>query len=268
MDIYSEIEKIGIVPVVVADEPSEAANLAKALIDGGVPCAEVTFRTPNAAEVIKAMKEAYPDMLVGAGTVLTTEQAERAINAGATFIVSPGLNPTVVRFCQEKGVCVIPGCANPTNVEEAMSLGLSVVKFFPAEQAGGLAMMKAMSAPYSGIRFMPTGGISEKNLYEYASFNKVIACGGSFMVKKELLDNRDYGKITALTKKAVDIMLDVKLVDIEKTDDGSLFVMSANNLKRLAYHWAKRGLSFDTIENKSVIARTENGDATIKFVNC
>lgn len=273
MDIYGEIEKIGIVPVVVMDDPDDAAQLAKALSDGGVPCAEVTFRTPRAAEVIKKMVETYPDMLVGAGTVLTVEQAQKAIDAGATFIVSPGLNPEVVTFCQKQNVVVIPGCANPTNVEEAMRLGLDVVKFFPAEQAGGISMMKAMSAPYPGIRFMPTGGISEKNLYDYASYDKVVACGGSFMVKKEFLENKDFFKVMELTKKAVDIMLDVKLVEIKKFEGENRIVMSANNLKRVMYHWEKRGLEFDVdsiIYQKdkimSVVGYTQEHDVTIQFI--
>lgn len=273
MDIYGEIEKIGIVPVVVMDEPDDAAQLAKALSDGGVPCAEVTFRTPRAAEVIKKMTEAYPDMLVGAGTVLNVEQAKKAIAAGATFIVSPGLNPEVVTYCKEQNVVVIPGCANPTNVEEAMRLGLDVVKFFPAEQAGGLPMMKAMSAPYPGIRFMPTGGISEKNLFDYASYNKVVACGGSFMVKKEFLEKKDFFQVMELTKKAVDIMLNVKLVEIKKFDGENRIVMSANNLKRVMYHWTKRGLEFDVDsivyqkdQIQSVVGYTEEHDVTIQFI--
>lgn len=273
MDIYGEIEKIGIVPVVVMDEPDDAAQLAKALSDGGVPCAEVTFRTPRAAEVIKKMTEAYPDMLVGAGTVLNVEQAKKAIAAGATFIVSPGLNPEVVTYCKEQNVVVIPGCANPTNVEEAMRLGLDVVKFFPAEQAGGLPMMKAMSAPYPGIRFMPTGGISEKNLFDYVSYNKVVACGGSFMVKKEFLEKKDFFQVMDLTKKAVDIMLNVKLVEIKKFDGENRIVMSANNLKRVMYHWAKRGLEFDVDsivyqkdQIQSVVGYTEEHDVTIQFI--
>ncbi|MDO5157039.1 MAG: bifunctional 4-hydroxy-2-oxoglutarate aldolase/2-dehydro-3-deoxy-phosphogluconate aldolase [Eubacteriales bacterium] len=273
MDIYGEIEKIGIVPVVVMDEPDDAAQLAKALSDGGVPCAEVTFRTPRAAEVIKKMTEAYPEMLVGAGTVLNVEQAKKAIAAGATFIVSPGLNPEVVTYCKEQNVVVIPGCANPTNVEEAMRLGLDVVKFFPAEQAGGLSMMKAMSAPYPGIRFMPTGGISEKNLFDYASYNKVVACGGSFMVKKDFLEKKDFFQVMELTKKAVDIMLNVKLVEIKKFDGENRIVMSANNLKRVMYHWAKRGLEFDVDsivyqkdQIQSVVGYTLEHDVTIQFI--
>lgn len=273
MDIYEKIEKIGIVPVVVMDEPDDAAQLAKALSDGGVPCAEVTFRTPRAAEVIKKMTETAPDMLVGAGTILNVEQAKQAIASGASFIVSPGLNPEVVTYCLVQNVCVIPGCANPTNVEEAMRLGLHIVKFFPAEQAGGLSMMKAMSAPYPGIRFMPTGGISEKNLYEYTSYDKVIACGGSFMVKKELLEKKDFFRIRELTKKSVDLMLDVKLVEIKKFEGENRIVMSASNLKRVMYHWEKRGLEFDVdsvvYKNdkvQSVVGYTKERDVTIQFI--
>ena len=158
-NIYLKIKEIGIIPVVVLDQAEDAAPLAKALCDGGIPCAEVTFRTEAAEEAIRVMSEKYPQMLVGAGTVLTTDQVNRAVEAGAKFIVSPGLNPTVVDYCVKRGIPIIPGCSTPSDVEVAMEFGLSVVKFFPAEPAGGLNYIKAISAPYSNIRFMPTGGI-------------------------------------------------------------------------------------------------------------
>ena len=180
--ILEKIQKIGIVPVVVLDDPKDAAPLAEALCKGGLPCAEVTFRTAAAEESIRIMTERFPDMLVGAGTVLTIEQADRARAAGARFIVSPGLNPAVVRHCMEIGIPVIPGTATPSDVEAAMGLGLDVVKFFPAEQAGGIAMIKAMSAPYTQMKFMPTGGVNAQNLNTYLASDKVLACGGSWMV--------------------------------------------------------------------------------------
>jgi 2-dehydro-3-deoxyphosphogluconate aldolase/(4S)-4-hydroxy-2-oxoglutarate aldolase len=181
--------------------------LAKALVDGGLPCAEVTFRTAAAEESIRLMREAYPDMLIGAGTVLTTEQVDKAVAAGATFIVSPGLNPKIVRYCIEKDIPITPGCANPSDVEAAIELGLEVVKFFPAEAAGGLAMIKAMAAPYVNMKFMPTGGINAKNLVSYLDFSKIIACGGSWMVTDELVKAGEFDKITTLTKEAVALML-------------------------------------------------------------
>ena len=162
--VLEEISKIGIVPVIALDRVEDAAPLAKALCDGGLPCAEVTFRTDAAEESIRIMATEFPEMLVGAGTVLTTEQVDRAVNAGAKFIVSPGLNPKIVKYCVEKGILITPGCANPSDVEQALEHGLEVVKFFPAEQAGGLNYIKAIAAPYVGLKFMPTGGINAKNL--------------------------------------------------------------------------------------------------------
>ena len=212
--VLEDISKIGIVPVIALDHVEDAAPLAKALCDGGLPCAEVTFRTAAAEESIRIMAEQFPEMLVGAGTVLTTEQVDRAVNAGAKFIVSPGLNPKVVKYCVEKGIPVTPGCSNPSDVEVAIELGLDVVKFFPAEAAGGLNMIKSMAAPYVNMKFMPTGGINAKNLTNYLDFNKIIACGGSWMVSKDLVAAKDWAGITALTKEAVSTMLGFKLLHV------------------------------------------------------
>lgn len=199
--------EIGIIPVIKITDPKKAVPLARALCRGGLPAAEITFRTDCAAEAISAIVREFPDMLVGAGTVLNAEQADRAKAAGAKFIVSPGLNPNTVRHCQEIGVPILPGCANPSDIEMAIELGLDTVKFFPAEAAGGVAMIKAMSAPYGNIKFMPTGGINADNLLDYLRFDKVIACGGSFMVKESLIDAEDWDAIEALTRDAVVKML-------------------------------------------------------------
>jgi len=209
-EVLKKIQEIGIVPVVVLDDAKDAAPLAKALIDGGLPCAEVTFRTEAAEECIRIMAEQFPEMLVGAGTVLTTDQVDRAVAAGAKFIVSPGLNPRIVKYCVEKGILITPGCANPSDVEQAIENGLEVVKFFPAEQAGGLPMIKAMAAPYTNMMFMPTGGISPSNVRDYLGFKKIIACGGSWMVKGDLVKAGDYAKITELSKEAVAIVKEVR----------------------------------------------------------
>ncbi len=217
--IEQKIYDIGLIPVIKIEDPAVAIPLAKALIDGGLPAAEVTFRTACAAEAISAMTKAYPDMLVGAGTVLTPEQADAAIAAGASFIVSPGLNPRVVRHCIEKNVPIIPGCSGPTDIECAMELGLQTVKFFPAEAAGGLPMLKAMSAPYGKLRFMPTGGIDATNLLSYLKFDKIIACGGSFMVKDDLIKAGDFAKITQLTKDAVRTMLGFEFLHLGMNHD-------------------------------------------------
>ena len=213
-DILKQIESIGIVPVVKINRATAAVPLAQALCDGGLPCAEVTFRTDAAAEAIRAMTAAFPDMLVGAGTVLTTQQADDAIAAGAKFIVSPGLNPKVVSHCVSRGYPITPGVATPSEIEQALALGLDVVKFFPAEAAGGLPMIKAMSAPYGKLKFMPTGGINANNLRSYLEFPKIIACGGSWMVKSDLLDTGDFDAIRDLTRQAVETMLGFRLLHV------------------------------------------------------
>lgn len=194
-----------VVPVVVLDDAEEAAPLAEALVKGGIPCAEVTFRTEAAEESIRIMNKKYPDMLVGAGTVLTTEQVDRAVAAGAKFIVSPGFDPEIVDYCLEKKIPVFPGCISPSEVAQAVKRGLKVVKFFPAEQAGGLAMLKAMAAPYTMLKFMPTGGINTKNLKEYLGFSKILCCGGSWMVKGDMIKNKEFDKITEMTREATEL---------------------------------------------------------------
>ena len=195
----------GVVPVVVLENAKDALPLAKALTEGGLPCAEVTFRTDAAEESIRLICREYPDVLVGAGTVLTTGQVDRAVAAGAKFIVSPGFDPEVVDYCLEKDIPVFPGCVTPSEVAQAAKRGMKVVKFFPAEQAGGIAMIKAMAAPYTTMRFMPTGGISAKNLKDYLSFGKILCCGGSWMVKGDLVKNGEFDKIRELTKEAVEL---------------------------------------------------------------
>ncbi len=205
-EVLEKIREIGIVPVVVLEDAKDAAPLAQALMDGGLPCAEVTFRTDAAEESIRIMSEQFPDMLVGAGTVLTTDQVDRAVAAGAKFIVSPGLNPRIVKYCVDKGILITPGCSNPSDVEQALENGLEVVKFFPAEAAGGLPMIKAMAAPYVGVKFMPTGGINAKNVRDYLAYNRIIACGGSWMVKGELVKEGRFDEIEKLTREAVEIV--------------------------------------------------------------
>ncbi len=198
-----KIAELKVVPVVVLEDAKDAAPLAKALCEGGLPCAEVTFRTAAAKDSIKAMSEAYPEMLVGAGTVLTKEQVDSAVEAGAKFIVSPGFDPEIVDYCLEKEIPVFPGCITPSEVAQAVKRGLRVVKFFPAEQFGGVATIKALSAPYVGLKFMPTGGVSAKNLKEYLACKPIVACGGSWMVKKDLIEAGEFDKIRELTKEAV-----------------------------------------------------------------
>lgn len=210
MTINDELRKYGVVPVVVLDDSKDALPLAKALVDGGLPCAEVTFRTSAAKETIRLMVEAYPDMLVGAGTVLNIEQAKDAINVGAKFIVSPGFDDDLVRYCKEKNIPVFPGVVTPTEVMKALKYDLKVLKFFPAENYGGLATIKALSAPFNNIQFMPTGGINSKNIKDYLANNKIIACGGSWMVKKDLINEGKFDVIESLVKEAVSIVKEIR----------------------------------------------------------
>lgn len=208
--IAEQFHEYGVVPVVVLENAEDALPLAQALTEGGLPCAEVTFRTEAAEESIRQMSEKYPDMLVGAGTVLTIEQVERAVKAGAKFIVSPGFDPEIVDYCLEKDIPVFPGCITPSEVAQAAKRGMKVVKFFPAEQAGGVAMIKAMAAPYTMMQFMPTGGINAKNLKEYLEYDKILCCGGSWMVKGDLIRNGAFDKIRDLTKEAVALAASIR----------------------------------------------------------
>ena len=210
MTIEERFEDFGVVPVVVLDDVKDALPLAKALTEGGLPCAEITFRTEAAEESIKVMAEAYPDMVVGAGTVLTIEQVDAAVKAGAKFIVSPGFDPEIVDYCLKKEIPIFPGCVTPSEVAQAVKRGLKVVKFFPAEPAGGVAMIKAMAAPYNQLRFMPTGGIGTQNLKDYLEFNKIICCGGSWMVKGDLIKNGEFEKICKLTKEAKELAKSIR----------------------------------------------------------
>jgi len=212
--ILSDLGNIGIIPVVKIEDAGKAVPLAKALRDGGLPCAEITFRTSQAEQAIRNITSEFPDMLVGAGTVITTEQVDKAVSAGARFIVSPGLNPKVVQYCLDRNITVIPGCSTPSDIEVAIELGLDTVKFFPAEAMGGVKTIKALSAPYGNVKFIPTGGVNEKNLNDYLGCPGVLACGGSWMVSESLINAGDFDKITELTKNAIKTMLGLRLAHI------------------------------------------------------
>ena len=209
-ELLTRVEKLGVVPVVVLNDAKDAKPLAKALCDGGLPCAEVTFRTEAAEESIRIMANEFPEMLIGAGTVLTTEQVDRAVNAGAKFIVSPGFDPEVVDYCIQKDILVLPGCITPSEVAQAVKRGLKVVKFFPAEQFGGISTIKALAAPYTNVRFMPTGGISTNNLKDYLSFDRIVACGGSWMVKGDLVESGQFEQIKEMSAKAVALVKQIR----------------------------------------------------------
>ncbi|MHC6529945.1 bifunctional 4-hydroxy-2-oxoglutarate aldolase/2-dehydro-3-deoxy-phosphogluconate aldolase [Vibrio sp. V39_P1S14PM300] len=197
--IEQRLREIKIVPVIAINDVAQAVPLAKVLVENGLPCAEVTFRTDAAAESIRQMRQAYPELLIGAGTVLTTAQVDQAIDAGADFIVSPGLNPTTVKYCQQRGIAIIPGVNNPSLVEQAMELGLRTLKFFPAEPSGGVSMLKALTAVYP-VNFMPTGGVNPNNVANYLALNSVVACGGTWMVPTDLMDKGDWAGIAELVR--------------------------------------------------------------------
>lgn len=210
MTIYEKMQVLGVVPVIKIDNAKDAIPLAQALYNGGLPCAEITFRTDAAEEAISLIHKTFPEFFIAAGTVLTVEQADKAMAAGASLIVAPGFNPTVVRHCQVKGYPVIPGVCTPTEVEAALSLGLTHLKFFPAEAAGGLKMIKAMSAPYTMIRFMPTGGINAKNLTDYLSCKAIFCCGGSWMVPGDKINEGKFDEIEQLTREAVELVKEIR----------------------------------------------------------
>jgi 2-dehydro-3-deoxyphosphogluconate aldolase/(4S)-4-hydroxy-2-oxoglutarate aldolase len=252
--VLEKLEKIGIVPVIKIDDAEKAVPLAKALAAGGIPCAELTFRTAQAEESIRRIAKEMPEVLLGAGTVLTTEQVDRAIGAGAQFVVSPGFNPKVVAYCRQKGILITPGCANPSDIEQAIDFGLEAVKFFPAEQAGGLDYIKAISAPYPGLRFMPTGGISTVNISQYIAFKKVLACGGSWMATPDLINAGDFEKITALSREAVYSMLGLMVAPI---DNGAITVVT-NSIMRAVAHLESIGIVFD----HAAAQKDSNGNVT------
>ncbi len=210
IDMQLQITELGLIPVVVLDDAKDAKPLAEVLCEGGLPCAEVTFRTDAAQDGIRIISEEYPDMLVGAGTVLTIDQVERAVWAGAKFIVSPGFDPEIVDYCLKKEIPVFPGCITPSEIAQAVKRGLRTVKFFPAAQSGGVGMINALAAPYVGLKFMPTGGVNPKNLSEYLSCKSVIACGGSWMVKGELVRAGEFDKIKEMTKEAVALVKEIR----------------------------------------------------------
>lgn len=210
-DVNKRIEEIGVVPVIKLTNPErDAKPLADALCEGGLPVAEITFRAAGADMAIRIMKEAHPEMLVGAGTVLTKEHVDKALAAGAQFIVTPGFDGELVAYCQEKGIAIFPGCTTPTDYHAAYKFGLEVLKFFPAEQSGGLAKIKAMNAPFPMFKVMPTGGISLKNLKEYLSAPVICACGGSYMVTADLIENQRWDEIIDLCKQSVEIVKEAR----------------------------------------------------------
>ncbi|OLQ92481.1 2-dehydro-3-deoxyphosphogluconate aldolase [Vibrio panuliri] len=204
--INEQLSALKIIPVVSVDNAQDIIPLGKVLVENGLPAAEITFRSDAAVEAIRLLRQSQPDMLIGAGTVLNREQVIAAKNAGATFIVSPGFNPNTVKACQEVGIDIIPGVNNPSAIEAALEMGLTTLKFFPAEASGGVNMVKALLGPYTDIHFMPTGGISPANVEQYLQIPRVLACGGTWMVDKKLIENGEWAKLAQLTRQAADLV--------------------------------------------------------------
>jgi 2-dehydro-3-deoxyphosphogluconate aldolase/(4S)-4-hydroxy-2-oxoglutarate aldolase len=207
-EMTDKLGQLKLIPVVVIEDAASAAPLGQALLDGGLPCAEVTFRTAAAPDAITALSK-LDGLLLGAGTVLTVDQAKQAVDCGAKFIVTPGFNPKVVGYCVENDIPITPGVCTPTQIEAALDFGLNVVKFFPAEAFGGLKTLKAISGPYPMMKFIPTGGISAANIGSYLAFEKVLACGGSWIVKKDLIAAGNFTEITNLTQQALSVIAEV-----------------------------------------------------------
>ncbi|HDQ13255.1 MAG TPA: bifunctional 4-hydroxy-2-oxoglutarate aldolase/2-dehydro-3-deoxy-phosphogluconate aldolase [Sediminispirochaeta sp.] len=219
-EVLKKIDEIGIIPVVKIDSPEHALTLGKALLKGDLPIAEITFRTDAAQESIRILSEELPELLVGAGTVLNPEQAEQALKAGASFVVSPGFNEPVVDYCLQREATVIPGVSGPTQVEQGLYKGLEVLKFFPAQASGGVSFLKSMSSPYGEVKFIPTGGINIDNMGEYLEMDKVLAVGGSWMVKSELISGDRFDEISRQSRAAVMRMLDLSLAHVGMNTGG------------------------------------------------
>ncbi|MEZ9351504.1 bifunctional 4-hydroxy-2-oxoglutarate aldolase/2-dehydro-3-deoxy-phosphogluconate aldolase [Vibrio splendidus] len=202
--INDQLKALKVIPVIAIDNAEDIIPLGKVLAENGLPAAEITFRSDAAVEAIRLLREAQPDMLIGAGTILNGEQALAAKKAGATFVVSPGFNPNTVKACQEIGIDIIPGVNNPSTVEAALEMGLTTLKFFPAEASGGISMVKSLVGPYGDIRLMPTGGITSSNIDNYLAVPQVLACGGTWMVDKKLVENGEWDEIARLTREIVE----------------------------------------------------------------
>lgn len=277
--VLDKIGKIGLVPVVKIDDAKDAVPLGRALLEGGLPVAEITFRTAAAAEAIRRVKAELPEMLIGAGTVLTIDQVKASMDSGAEFIVSPGLNPKVVEYCVSNSIPITPGCSNPSDIEAALEFGLEVVKFFPAEASGGLAAIKAISAPYGKLKFMPTGGIGPSNVGDYLSFEKIHACGGSWMVKSDWIKAGNFDEIKRVTADAVKLVLGFDIAHIGINDEsgeaasiaakfGSIFGMPVKEAENSYFS----GSAFEIMKSKGmgknghIAVKTKNMDRAIYYL--
>lgn len=264
LEILETLGSIGIIPMIKIHDPEKAAPLAKAILAGGIPVAEVTFRTPQAADSLRRIAQEVPAMLLGAGTVLSTDQVDQAIDGGARFIVSPGFNPKVVSHCIAKGIPVIPGCSSPSDMEQALEQGLEAVKFFPAEQSGGLDYIKALSGPYPGLKFIPTGGINGENIPKYIAFDKVLACGGSWMLNHELIQAGKFDEITDSCRKAMLDLLGFSVAHLGFIEDTAVTASKAAYFFKTAFGFYNRdmGISIfagDNIEIMKYIGKGTHG---------
>ena len=287
-EILQEIGLIGIVPVVIIENSDDAEPLARALLEGGLPCAEVTFRTQTARQSLEIISKTFPNLILGAGTILNIEQVKSAVDAGAKFIVSPGINPKVVEYCLANSIPITPGVVTPSDVEVAIGFGLDVVKFFPAEASGGVEFLKAMSAPYKDVKYIPTGGINEKNLLSYLKTNQVLACGGSWMVKSDLINQKKFDEIRKLTLAAVNITLgfDLRHIGINSTGiaeaqnialqlqnvfgfhmqdgDGSIFIGTQFEIMKRAYLGTHGHIAISTNSIERAVAHLSRKGINIK----
>lgn len=247
--ILEKIYKIGILPVVVIDDADNAVATVDALSGGGIDAVEVTFRTDAAEDAIKSIANERPDIILGAGTVTSIDQVKRAVASGAKFMVTPGYNPVVVNYCVQSNVPIVPGVMDTNSIEMAIEAGLEVVKFFPAEQAGGLEMLKALSAPYAKLRFIPTGGVNKDNMTEYLSFDKILAVGGSWMVKRDMIAQGKFKEIKKITEESVNRMLDfrVDVTTLKNIGKDDTITVVTSNIERATYHLAKEGVDLKKI---------------------
>lgn len=271
-EILHTLHLIGIIPAIVVEHVEDAAPLAHALIKGKIRAAEVTFRTNCAKEVIQEMKKAEPELIVGAGTVLTENQVKEALEAGSEFIVAPGFNPGIASLC--KDIPYIPGVATASEIEGALSFGIHIMKFFPAEQMGGIKTIKALCGPYRNVTFLPTGGISQNNFLTYVNDEKIFAVGGTWMVKNSYIENKQFETIEKLCYQAVEQMLHVQLKNtswknLDRLKTAACITLTASNLERVIYYYQKEGCEFDTEsfikdENGTILA-VENAAHTLRF---
>ncbi len=281
MDTIKKLFECGGIPVIKIDDASKAVPLCEALEKGMIDVAEITFRTEAAEEAIRNVSEKLPNVLVGAGTVLNIELVKKAVNAGAKFIVTPGFNEEVVQYCLENNIPIIPGVANPSDIERAIKYGLEYLKFFPAEANGGIKALKAMAAPYGSVKFMPTGGINLNNISDYLTFDKIIACGGTFMIDNEALQNNDFETITNLAKQSVKAIHNFKLENIKFKDSDStiskLFELSnginvlgsvmSSDENTVELKSNNRDRAFSYFKRKGLNVKQENGQYIVENIN-